>query len=323
MECRDSGIRKEMKLTLLKYGVLASFSLACAHAYAQNDSVQSAEQDGVIYLAPLFEYPSAPEELGSMEEKCAWLTDNFWNQMDFKSTTPVDQAKLNHAFGVYAIACQYAPKVKAEASADKLIKTLQKNPTLLVQFVKAAEENLYGPRTDIWIDELYIKFLQGLVSNKKVQKARKIRYESQLKQLQGSLVGATAPSFDFVRANGDNAKYFPMSTPTIIVFGDPDCDDCRQSRLRMESNVAFSRAVTDGKINVLFIIPDAGEGWEKEISGYPKGWDVGASDNASDIYDLRLVPDVYLIGSDGKIVSKHISPLAAMQSALSIIGPNP
>lgn len=308
-----------MKHTILKYAAAAALLAISIPAFSQDESIERMDEDGVVYLSPLFEYPSAPEELGSMEEKCAWIVDNFWNQMDFKSTAPVDQAKLNHAFGVYTVGCQYAPKVKAEASVDKLIKTLQKNPTLLVQFVKAAEENLYGPRADVWIDELYIKFLQGAVSNKKVSKARKARYEAQLKQLQASLVGKTPAEFDFVRPNGDTAQYFAMSTPTIIFFGDPDCDECRQSRLRMESNVAFSRAVTDGKINVLFIIPDAEDGWQKEASSFPRGWILGASDRVSDIYDIRQTPDVYLIGGDGKIVAKHLSPLAAMQQAMSLL----
>lgn len=308
-----------MKTTFLKYAAIAAMSLSATVAFAQDAESGMLEQDGVVYLEPLFEYPSAPEDITGMTEKCDWLVDNFWNQLDVKNPNPVDQAKLNHAFGVYTIGCQYASKEKAEASADRLIKSLQKNPTLLLQMVKAAEENLYGPRADVWIDELYIKFLQGAIANKKITKTRKVRFENQLKQLQASLVGAKAPTFDFTRANGDKAQYFPMSTPTIIFFGDPECDDCRQGRLKMQSNVAFSRAVTDGKVNVLFIIPDAEDGWEKDTAGLPKGWEAGASDNASDIYDMRATPEVYVIGADGTIEAKHLSSIEAMNLALSLI----
>lgn len=302
----------------LHHIIAATLLIAPAALFAQ-DQPESMEQDGVVYLAPLFEYPSAPEELESMEAKCTWLAENFWNQMDLKSKDPVDQAKLNHAFGVYVTACQYAPKVNAEQSVDKLLKALQKNPTLLLQFTKAAEENIYGPRADVWIDELYVKFLKAAVATKKIPEARKARWNSQLRQLQGTLVGEKAPGFGFVRADGDKAEYFPMSTPTIIIFGDPECDDCRQGRLRMEANVSFAKAVTDGKINVLFIIPDADEGWQKQISGFPKAWTIGASDSVSDIYDIRVMPDIYVIDSDGKIAEKHINHLGAMNKALSLV----
>lgn len=309
----------KIKIYLLS-AVIASSSLT----YAQDptDASQPAtgvSEDGTIYLAPLFEYPSAPEEITDFSEKCGWLVDNFWNQLDVKSNQPIDQARLNDAFGVYTVACQYAPKQKAEASADKLLKSLQKNPTLLMQMIKAAEEKLYGPRADIWIDELYVKFLQAGVDNKKIPKARKARLESQLKQLSGSIIGGTPATFDFTRANGEQARYFPMATPTIIIFGDPDCDDCRQSRLRMEVNVAFSRAVADGKINVLYIIPDAESGWEKKVSEYPRNWTVGASDTVAELYDMRATPEIYLVGSDGKIAGKNLSAQQAMSQALEEI----
>ncbi len=273
----------------------------------------------VMYVEPLFEYPIAPEELSEFTEKCDWLAENFWNNWNVKSKDAVDQVKLNHAFNTYATTCQYAAKDKVNAALDKLLKSLQKNPTLLFQFTKAAEESIYGPRAEVWIDELYVKILKSALANKKFPKSRRPRYEEQLKQLENTLIGGTPAMFEFKRANGDDARYFPMSTPTLIIFGDPGCDDCRMSRLRMEANVTFSKAVTDGKLNVLYIIPDAEPGWEKETELYPKSWSVGASDTISGIYDLRNTPDIYLIDSDGKIVAKHIGTMQAIQQALELV----
>lgn len=274
---------------------------------------------GVTYVEPLFEYPIAPEELSDFTAKCDWLAENFWNPLDTKSQGAVDQVKLNHAFSVYSTTAQYASKDKVNAGIDKLFKNLQKNPTLLFQFTKAAEENIYGPRAEVWIDELYVKILKSALASKKFPKSRRVRYEEQLKQLENTMVGGTPAGFQFKRANGDDARYFPMSTPTVIIFGDPGCDDCRMSRLRMEANVAFSKAVTDGKLNVLYIIPDADAGWEKEVADYPKTWSVGASDTVAEIYDLRDIPDIYLIGGDGKIIAKHLGTMPAIQQALELI----
>lgn len=162
--------------------------------------------------------------------------------------------KLNHAFKTYATACQYASKEKVNAAIDKLMKRIQKNPSLLVQFAKAAEESIYGPRAEVWIDELYVKVLESALASKKFPKSRRAKYEEQLKQLHNTAIGGSPAPFEFKRANGDAARYFPMATPTIIFFGDPSCDDCRMARLRMESNVGFSKAIADGKLNLLYII---------------------------------------------------------------------
>lgn len=301
----------------------AALIVGSSVAFAQEANDSTALLDsGVMYIEPLFEYPIAPEEISEFTEKCNWLAENFWNPLDLKAKETVDQAKLNHAFKVYATPLQYAEKERVTAAVDRLMKNMQKNPMILYQFTKAAEENIYGPRAEVWIDELYVRILRAALANKKFPKSKRARYELQLKQLEGSLVGNAPAKFDFVRPNGDPAQFFPMSTPTIIIFGDPDCNDCRMGKLRMQANVAFSKAVTDGKINVLFIIPDADEGWQAKVSDFPKNWSVGASDTVADIYDIREIPEVYVIGPDGKVANKHISIMNAMSSALSFIENN-
>lgn len=306
-----------MKIKILILSLLMSAFLSIS-AQETNDSTDLIDSR-VMYLDPLFEYPMAPQELSSFTEKCDWLADNFWNDLNIKKQDAVDQAKLNHAFNVYATTVQYANKEKVTASVDKLMKILQKNPTLLYQMIKAAEDNIYGPNADFWIDELYARMLKSALVNKKFPKNKRAKYELQLKQLEHSLIGVTPNIFDFTRPNGEPAKYFPMSTPTIIIFGDPDCEDCRLGRLRMQANVEFNKAVADGKINVLFIIPDPEPGWEKKTADFPANWTVGASESVGDIYDIRDIPEVYVVGADGKIEAKHISTIQAAEKAVTLI----
>lgn len=309
----------KFKIIALSVSLLgATFALS---AQEMSDSTKLIET-GVMYLDPLFEYPVAPEDITDFTGKCNWLAENFWNPLDLKSKDAVDQAKLNHAFQVYASTIQYADRDKVTAAVDRLMKSMQKNPMLLYQITKAAEETVYGPRAEFWIDELYARILRAAIANKKFPKSKRARYELQLRQLDATMIGNAPAKFDFVRPNGDTAQYFPMSTPTIIIFGDPDCDDCRMGKLRMQSNVAFSKAVTDGKINVLFIIPDPDEGWQVKVTDFPKNWTVGASDSVADVYDIREIPEVYVVSADGKVVNKHIGILNAMNSALSLIDNN-
>lgn len=310
-----------MKLkNFAKISIMALVAICASDTFAI-ETTDSAEvfDRGVMYVTPLFEYPVAPDNIESFSGKCDWLAENFWKSLNVKSKDAVDQIKLNHAFSTYATTCQYATKEKVSIAIDKLMKSIQKNPSLLLQFTKAAEESIYGPRAEVWIDELYVKILRNALASKKFPKSRKPRYEYQLKILEGSMIGSTPATFDFKRPNGDAAKYFPMTTPTIIIFGDPDCDDCRRSRLRMETNVAFTKAISDGKLNVLYIIPDPTDGWEKKVNGFPRNWTIGASETVADLYDMRQSPEIYVIDANGKIVEKHIDTLRAMEKSLSLI----
>lgn len=308
----------EMKLRIYLLSMVLLVSIASVAAQETNDSTDLLDT-GVTYVEPLFEYPTAPENLATFTDKCDWLAENFWNKLNVKSQEAVDQAKLNDAFYVYATTIQYASKDKVTTAMDKLMKSIQKNPMLLYQMTKAAEETIYGPRAEFWIDELYARILSASLTNKKFPKSKRARYELQLKQLEHSLIGGSPNRFEFTRANGEAARYFPMSTPTILIFGDPECEDCRMAKLRMQSNVAFNKAVTDGKINVLFIIPDPEEGWEKKSGDFPKNWTVGGSETVSDLYDIREIPEIYLIGADGKIIAKHITAKQAMDKAIELL----
>ena len=273
----------------------------------------------VIEINPLFEYPVAPEEMESLQDKCNYLVKNFWNNFDFKNKQPIDQYALNAAFQVYTTTFRFAEKKQVDDSVDKLIKNLSSSAGMLQQFVKAAEENLYGPRAEIWVDEIYLKFLDAFNNNKKIPANRKAKYIDQANSLRESSVGNTAPKFWFTDAERASKQYFPMSTPTVLIFGNPDDTDWRIARLKMESNFALSDALEKGKVNILYIIPNDMENWANAISNYNKYWTLGVSDGIAKTYDIRLNPTIYLIGPDGKIINKNLTEDNAVEQVLELV----
>lgn len=273
----------------------------------------------VIELPPLFEYPVPPEELESLDERCDYIVKHFWDNFDFKKKDAVDQYALNSAFGVFTTSLQYASKKEADKAIDNLLSKISNNPTQLLQFTKAAEENLYGPRAEVWIDEIYLKFADAIAKNKKVSDSRKSKYILQEKALTGSKPGQSAPTFTFTDIYGQQKNYYPMSTPTILIFGNPDDTDWMMARLKMESNFTFRDALDKGKINVLYILPNKTEGWKEKIANYNLRWSLGASPSVSEIYDTRLPVSIFLVDSSGKIVDKFLPVEAAVGRALELI----
>ena len=295
-----------LKKIILSLSISAAF-LAPGLVYGQE----------IIQIDPLFEYPSAPETLTTLVDKSNYLMDHFWDAMDFKSTTAVDQNALNDAMRVYSVPLRWAELTKAEAATDKLIEKISKNPTLLTQFTKAAEENLYGPRAEFWVDPVYMKFLDAFLKNKKIPAARKTKYEKQLQTLSNTTLGAKAPTFDFTGRNGKAEKYIPMSTPTILIFGDPTLPDWRMIRMKLETNIPLRQAVEQGKINMLYIVPFKMDTWEKETSNYPSTWTVGNAPEIGDILDLRVNPSVYFVDGSGNLILKNTTLEEAINRALN------
>ena len=268
-----------------------------------------------LVIEPLFEYPVAPEELESLQAKSDYLMEHFWDKMNFKDKKAVDQNALNDAFSVYVAPMQWADETKVNESVNKLIANISKNPILSPEFVKAAEESLYGPRAYYWNDNLFLRFIDKVLHNKSIKKERKLRYDRLRSQISNTLRGTTPPEFDYVRTDGTKAHYHPNGVITLIEFGDPDCDDCRMARLKMESNVKFSQLVDKGKLNVLFIYPDPEEGWQDKLKDYSSKWHVGASEEVADLYDLRATPSIYVIDRDGHVAAKNIDIVTAIELA--------
>lgn len=296
--------------------LLALASLPTIKCEAQSEQTQVSTD--VLYIEPLFQYPVAPDELISLQDKSNWLLEHFWDSFDFKSKKAVDQNALNDAFNVYAHPMIWADKEVVMKSTDKILNSISKNPVLLLQFTKAAEENLYGPRAMAYIDEVYVKYLDAIEKSKKIAPERKARYTRQNRILKNSIVGTIPPSFSFDTPSGAKETFRP-GLLTVIEFGDPGCIDCRLAKLKMDTDLRFSDMVEKGKINVLFIIPDPEDGWQSQLADYPKLWHSGASDEVSDIYDLRSTPYFYVIGTDGKIIDKTDSVENAMNSAIDSI----
>ena len=167
---------KVMKRYILALTVLASGGLAFAQSGSEATDSVNQEQSQTVVKA-LFEYPVAPAEITGLQEKSDWLMEHFWDGFNPKKLKSVDQSALNHAFFVYATPMQWADKEKSIASVDRLIESLKKNPALMLQMTKAAEETLYGPRATMWIDEIYVRFLEALVKQKKLKDVHTARYQ--------------------------------------------------------------------------------------------------------------------------------------------------
>lgn len=263
-------------------------------------------QDDVLIVEPLFEYPTAPDTMSNLYDRSDWLMRHFWDTMNLKDKNTVDQNALNDAFQVYVAPMQYADADIVEESTNRLIQSISKNPALSLQFAKAAEEALYGPRAYLWNDKIYLKFIDNVIANKKIKKERKMRYERVGQILRNTLQGTVPPEIDYVMTDGKRAHYQPDGVITIIEFGDPDCFDCRMAKLRLSSDVELNSLIERGKLNILFILPDGDEGWEQTLADYPAKWHVGMSEGVTDTYDLRLTPALYVIDKAGKIAVKNV-----------------
>lgn len=272
---------------------------------------------GEIYIDPLFEYPSAPDDIDDLQTRSDYLMDHFWSNMDFSRKEAVNQTALNHAFQIYSSAIFYASRESALKSIDELTKKLKGNPTLMIQFVKAAEDCLYGKRAEVWSDEAYIPFLKAIIAEKTLPKSRKERYEYQFKLLGDNAIGNKFPSFRMTLRNGHHYDIKPSAPLSLIEIGNPECDDCRFAKMKLTMASDLEEMVENKQLDIFFIVADAVPEEQQEIlesfSDYPENWKCGIVYGADDLLDLRRTPSFYILGKKGEIIAKNLDVTTAVE----------
>lgn len=280
--------------------------------------------DEPIILEPLFAIPDVPPEYEDISQRSNYLMMNYWRNMDF-SQKSVDQYRLNEAVYIYLVPMQWASPDITEKSIDELLKKLKKNPTLLYQFVKAMEETCYGERARISADRIYLRFLDSMLSHKKINDLRKVRYKLQRERIANSLTGNVLPEFAYTDRYGNSKRFTVPGKPAIVIFGYPDCDDCNLVTLSLSTNSGASEAVENGSIAVYYIIPDTDDDtWITAVADYPSQWEIGAASELEDMIDIRNRPSIYMLDAQGHIAAKNVSLNDALKAAkiASIISSN-
>lgn len=326
-ECREAIRDRVIDIICMKKRIFLIIfaALGCVSGLqAQDETVEAvdvAAEDKTLVLPPLFDYPVAPEDL-DWTARSEWLAEHFWDNFDF-SQQSVGQHQLNHAFLTWTLPLRYSESQKAMEAVNSLIKKLEKNPTLLLQFTRAAENSIYSPETsETWIDEIYVKFPEALIKNKKVAKTYKTRYSLQLKTLQNSTIGKPVPAFEFTTREGRKATFNPSGKMAIVEFGHPLCSDCQMARIALKSDEKIKKYIEDGLLDIYFIIPDVDEednSWLEMVYDYPENWIVGAASGLDDVLDIRLSPSIYLFDKEGNLVMKNIS-LNVLRERLGSVG---
>ena len=119
----------------------------------------------------------------------------------------------------------------------------------------------------------------------------------------------TAPALPYVTREGARHDLKDQAAEFVIIFfNDPDCDECAMIKLRLDADVKATALQEAGRLKIVSISPlEAEDEWRSKVSGYPSAWEVGATPEADNVYDLRQTPSIYLLDRNHRILAKNLS----------------
>ena len=91
----------------------------------------------------------------------------------------------------------------------------------------------------------------------------------------------------------------------VLMFSDNSSGSSIE-RMRLSTDIAFGKAVESGQIEVInIIVGDVPKKWDADSQSYSSTWLVGASKDVADKIDLRIMPCIYVLDQNFKVIAKN------------------
>lgn len=270
--------------------------------------------------------PAVPPTLVTPADRAAYIVAHFWDNMDFADT--IRSHDTNFIEQNFANFASLFPLVDADTTlapaAAALMKRAEADRAAYNLLAETADKYLYDPNSPMLDEASYIPFLRAITASTFIEPALRARYEAQLADATKNLPGTIAADFTIARRDGSATTLHRLcrgARAVILMFYDPDCENCAHLISQMKSDPALSAAVASGKVKIVAIYPDGEADLFAAGAGkIPAEWTDGMSPDGeiveSETYSIRATPTLYLLDGSARVVMKDADAAAAVPAAL-------
>ena len=252
-----------------------------------------------------FAYPVAPDTCTTLESRCNYICQHFWDNYDISKPIANDDDFLR-AFRDYIDFFQFANRNVVMTSIGDLMNKARSNTPNLLKVGKAAELSLFFPTAVYYSDEVYVEFARALASNNSLKKEVRSYYADQLSRINSCQEQKSLPDIELVMADGSKQKLSAIAdTTTMVMFFYADGVDSSIGRTRLSADAALESLIDEGVVRVVSVY--LGKYQSGFADSMPQKWLNTCSEQALATYDFRALPCCYIVGRDLVLMTKNIS----------------
>ena len=266
--------------------------------------------NAVCQVTTLFEYPVAPDTCTSIESRCDYSVQHFWDKCELTKPFPAESdSLLLEAMMTYFEIMKAGANVNVSLSSVRnLMFKSQANHDNFLKLAGIAEYLLYYHDTDV-VDDLYMTFAQSVVDASWAKKEVRNHYGEQIKRLTTSKLGQPLLDFEYTSIGGSRKHLTDNRLANdalyVVLFSDGDSGSSIE-RMRLSADITFSKLIDDGHIKMInIIIGDAPKQWDTDSRGYSEKWEIGASKDVADKLDVRIMPCIYVLDEEFRVIAKN------------------
>ena len=255
--------------------------------------------------------PVIPSEMTSKEEKIEFIISRFWDEMDFRDTLRShSDAFLEQNFVNFITFFPQASNEVIKKGVNKLLSRASTDTIAYRKIVTIADLYLFRPDSPYYSEEFYFPFLEQAVKSGMLEAEHLERVEWELEVATKNRKGEKATDFVFQTPDGKTLsllKYKSKGDLLLILFYDPDCDNCKNYVKQISENKAVRKLIEENKLDIMAIDPGYNENlWKSSAEIMPDNWIVGYNETIeeNDLYIFRALPSLYLLDRNKKILLK-------------------
>lgn len=261
-----------------------------------------------------FPFPEIPATLRTPETRKDFLLRNYWTRFDFgnqallKNSAVTEQGVVNF---IDLLADGHTSEELTKASLKALVDAMTPYDEAREAIGEIMKDYLYASHSPMHNEELYALYLRAVTNNTTTPTADHQRATYLLRLIERNRPGEQATDFTYYNRKGKRTTL--AQTPIkgerlILLFYDPECDECRLLLNRMKADVQLNEAIRAQKLSVLTIYTEGDKKtWETTLPTLPDHWQAGTDRNMikeNSLYDLKSMPCLYLLDAQKRVLVK-------------------
>ena len=273
-----------------------------------------------------FTVPSIPPMLTNNADRADFLAKNYWNNFDFSDTLLIGNQQITEqAFVNYLDIWPHVSEGALRLSISRTLEKAQVEPKMFIHFTDLFEKYLYDPNSAMRNEEYYAMVLDYIITSPSIDELYKIQPKFYLELINKNRLGTIATDFVYTMANGKQGSMHKIKSEYLIIFfNNPGCSACIEYEQGLEYSPVVTKMLETGKLKILamYVDEDIYE-WDKNRPNIPASWingyDAFTTIRKNNSYDLRAIPNLYLLDKEKRVIMKDAMPHLLEEQLVQIL----
>lgn len=290
----------------MKKSIFVLLSAALCTLFSCGSGTARKEQTRTV----TFQRATVPAMITDPREQAEYMVAHWWDHFDFADTLFLTQSDaIEQAFVDYIAVLPHLDPAQAKAAIQGMMQRAEADSAVYGWFREKTEHYLWDPNSPMRNEDLYIYVLESVQASVRDSLIRE-RAAWQLIQAQKNRPGTVAADFGYTLASGRTGRLSALKSKyTLLFFNNPGCSTCAQIMGQIGASPVFNALLgtRPARLTVLAVYTDEDlAAWREYLPAMPAGWIVSHSRETeeNDLYDLRAIPTMYLLGADKKVLLK-------------------